>query len=97
MTIVTYRHRYKRPPRKRKAVALEVSAVVEKAGKGKVSSRSDRPEPTQPVRSAIVTILRKRGARFGDAPDLSAEEHQRRGDAADVLFRELVRRARSRT
>jgi hypothetical protein len=26
-------------------------------------------------------------------PDLTLEEHQRRGDAADALFRQIVRRA----
>ena len=31
---------------------------------------------------------------FGEAPELMPEEHQRRGDAADALFREIVRRAR---
>jgi hypothetical protein len=31
--------------------------------------------------------------RFGDVPDMTLEEHQRRGDAADTLFREIVRRA----
>ena len=33
------------------------------------------------------------GARFGDVPDMTLEEHQRRGEAADALFREIVRRA----
>ena len=41
---------------------------------------------------AIVTVKR-RSSRFGDAPDLTPEEHRRRGDAADALFREMVRRA----
>jgi len=30
---------------------------------------------------------------FGDAPDMTPEEHRRRGDAADALWHELVRRA----
>jgi len=50
---------------------------------------------SQPVaftpRSAIVTVKR-RGSRFGDVPDMALEEHQRRGDAADTLFPEGVRR-----
>jgi hypothetical protein len=41
---------------------------------------------------AIVTVKRRPG-RFGDVPDMTREEHLRRGDAADALFRELVRRA----
>ena len=65
----------------------------------------DEPEPTAPpsanddaptnpvaaaAKSAIVTLKRK--SRFGDAPDLTPEEHKRRGNAADALWRELVRR-----
>jgi hypothetical protein len=34
-----------------------------------------------------------RRGRLGDAPDMPPEEHKRRGDAADALFRELVRQA----
>jgi hypothetical protein len=40
-------------------------------------------------KSAIVTI-RKPGK--GYVPDPTPEEHQRRGDAADALFREMKRR-----
>jgi hypothetical protein len=49
------------------------------------------PAPRPAPRSAIVTIKRK--SRFGDAPEMTPEEHQRRGEAADALWRELVRRA----
>ena len=42
-----------------------------------------------PANSAIVTI-RKAGK--GYVPDLTPEEHQRRGDAADALFCEMKRR-----
>ena len=43
---------------------------------------------------AIVTARKPRGDRgFSDVPDLTPEELQRRGDAADALWRELVRRA----
>jgi hypothetical protein len=84
MTIVHYEYRYKRPPRKKKPVALEVPAVVtrRKPAPGKV-------EAPPPAKSAIVTI-RKRGS---DVPDLTPAEHQRRGDAAEALFREMKRRA----
>jgi hypothetical protein len=41
-------------------------------------------------KSAIVTVKR-RPRRFGDAPDMTLEEHQRRGDAADTLFRDGAR------
>jgi hypothetical protein len=47
MTIVTTHYRYKRPPRKRQAVALEVPAVVKAAEPAKALRRgvnpSDRP------------------------------------------------------
>ena len=38
-------------------------------------------------KAAIVTIRRK--SRFGDAPDLTPEELQRRGEAADAMWRGL--------
>jgi hypothetical protein len=84
MTIVHYEHRYKRPPRKKKPVALEVPVVVrtEPTRRKPVSKKAKAP-PT----SAIVTI-RKRGS--ADVPDLTPEEHQRRGDAAEALFREMT-------
>jgi hypothetical protein len=44
---------------------------------------------------AIVTA-RRPGARRVDVPDLTPEEYQRRGEAADAPWRELVRRATSK-
>ena len=41
----------------------------------------------------IVTASPRRMTRFGPVQEIDAEEHQRRGDAAEALFRELVRRA----
>ena len=121
--IVTTTYRYKRPPRKRKAVALEGPAVVTAKSSRRPSLGTKRRRPRfgaarhyddgaaqlnqahrarqheYPVRlpanddrkSAIVTIKRK--SRFGDAPDLTPEEHQRRGEAADAMWRGLVGRA----
>jgi hypothetical protein len=121
--IVTTTYRYKRPPRKRKAVAVEAPAVVitkssrrqpvgrkEQAaaevrlhtpvpgGKGalqpstpRAAARVESPPANDDRKPAIVTVKRK--SRFGDAPDLTPEEHKLRGDAADALWRELVRRA----
>jgi hypothetical protein len=64
-------------------------------GSGHAPSGIDTPR-SQPAavtpRSAIVTAKR-RSRRFGDVPDMTLEEHQRRGDAANALFREIVRRA----
>jgi hypothetical protein len=39
-------------------------------------------------KSAIVTI---RSHTHADVPDMTPDEHQRLGDAADALWRELVR------
>lgn len=46
-----------------------------------------------PRKSAIVTARSPKAGRFGPVQELVAEEHQRRGDAAAALFREIVRRA----
>jgi hypothetical protein len=86
MTIVHYEHRYKRPPRKKKPAApLEVPAVVR-------AEPAPRPADEPPAKSAIVTI-RKRGS--DRVPDMTPEEHQRRGDAAEAIFREMQRRIAS--
>ena len=73
MTVVRTTYRYKRPPRKRKAVALEVPAIVRAADPAKASKRtplrdqrSGEPTPdlatTAPAnddrKSAIVTARR---------------------------------------
>ena len=41
--------------------------------------------------ATIVTAKNQRRSRFGDVPDMTPEEHKRRGNAADALFRELKR------
>jgi hypothetical protein len=41
----------------------------------------------------VIVTVKRRSSRFGDAPDMTLEEHRRRGDAADALFREVVRHA----
>ena len=66
--IVTYAHRYKRPPRK-------------------------RAEAAQITGPAVVSSNKQSG-KFSSVPDLTAEEHRRRGDAAEALFRELTKAAR---
>ena len=43
--IVTTAYRYKRPPPKRKAVALEVPAIVRKGRAGKRSETAPLPPP----------------------------------------------------
>jgi hypothetical protein len=41
----------------------------------------------------VIVTVKRRSNRLDDVPDMALEEHQRRGDAADALFREIVRRA----
>ena len=107
MTIVTSTYRPKRAPRKKRKGPAIVSRIVTPAPlkplKGPVIRLRDQsPEKAndkgqeQPKRSVIVEPKRKRTSMFGDALDITSEEHQRRGDAADALFRDIVRRATSK-
>jgi hypothetical protein len=95
MSIVTTHYRYKRPPRRKKAVALAVPEIVaiprKKGGKVTAPPAETDAESKPEVKSAIVTA-RKRGRRFADVPDVTPEEHRREGDLADELWREMVRR-----
>ena len=119
--IVTTSYRYKRPPRKRKAVALEAPAIrhsekqppphrderggAEASEPPAITTTGQRAQPSTPRetarvappanddrKTAIVTV-RRRGKRFFDAPDLTPEELQRRGEAASAMWSRLVGRA----
>jgi len=83
-------------------VALEVPTIV-------AAKKSRRPKPEHQAaaklkevqdderKSAIVTA-RSPGKRYAEVPDMTEEEHKRRGDAATALWRELMRpRARGMT
>jgi hypothetical protein len=85
MTRIHYDYRYKRPPRK-KPVVLEGPAVVrtEPTRRNPVPKKAEGP-PT----SAIVTIRKRRR---GEVLDMTPEEHKRRGDAAEAMFREMKRK-----
>jgi len=91
--IVTGAYRYKRPAKKRTAVALAGPAIVRKA------KPATRPEaehlPAAGTKPTIVTV-RRWGKRNADVPDMTPEEFQRRVDAADALWLELVRVATSK-
>ena len=117
--IVTTSYRYKRPPRRKKPVTLEVPAVITAKSsrrpiRVKAAAEIPRHAPVfrrkgavQPSTSleaerampaAIVTI-RRQSARIlppGLLPE-TPEEHRRRGDAADAIWRELVRRVTEKT
>ena len=86
--IVTSTYRYKRPPRKRKAATLAGSAIVWKG-----AAKPATPAPANDDQKSAIVTARRRPGRFGNAPDLTPEEHRQRGDAATELWRELVRRA----
>jgi hypothetical protein len=86
------------PMKPRKGPVIRLSAIPDEPHReaepeAEHDALHHRPGSEQPKRSAIVEPKRKRASVFGDAPDLTEEEHQRRGDAADALFREIVRRA----
>ena len=91
--IVTSTYRYKRPPRKRKAVPLVGPAIVRSGRKREGVATARHCEPTNDDRKSAIVTAKRRPGRFGDVPDMTLEEHQRRGEAADALFREIVRRA----
>jgi hypothetical protein len=90
--VVTYVYRYKRPPRRKKAVALEGPKVIRRKV-SKVAPPAD-PAPVTPAsearKSAIVTA-RKQGKRYAFVPDLAEEELQRRRDIADAMFQDFKR------
>jgi hypothetical protein len=82
------------------------AVLAETAAKEELSTRSPAgdTEPSTPPgkmpapanddgpRKLASVIARKPGSRFSsDVPDMTPEEHQRRGDAADALFREMKR------
>ena len=87
--IVTTHYRYKRPPRKRKAVPLQGPAIVRRG----TAKPEMPPAPANDDRKPAIVTAKRRPGRFGDVPDMTLEEHQRRGDAAGTLFREIVYRA----
>jgi hypothetical protein len=98
--IVTTQYRYKRPPKKPKPVPLNGPAITtvkrvhgerHKPNPPPPANDDEKPSPKPPA--AIVTTRPKRG----EAPDLTPEEHRQRGDAADALFREPVRRAANKS
>lgn len=81
VAIVTYHYRPKITPAKLRPL------------KGPVIRLGEQGREAQPKRSAIVEPKRKRPSIFGTAPDVTEEELQAQSEAADVLWRELVRRA----
>ncbi len=91
--IVTSTYRYKRPPRKRNAVALEVPAIVRRKRSDDTTDKAHQTAPAPPAneaRKSAITTNKRPGNRFADVPDMTPEEHKRRGDLADAIMRRLV-------
>ena len=92
-SIVTHVHRPKRPPRKKaQATAITGPVIVTAASERTHRQVADVVVSDDPVTIVAAKNSHRRG-RLGDVPDMTPEEHMRRGDAADALFRELVRQA----
>jgi hypothetical protein len=88
--------------RRKPAVALtgpRITTLIRRAP-ASPSDAVEQPVPSSEIpkipetRPVIVTAKDPRRGRFGDVPDMMPEEHERRGDAAVALFRELTRRVR---
>ena len=101
MTIVSTDYRTPRTRKRKTPVEIPRHIVSARAPRPAspvidepVTERKRAAQPAAVTAPRIVTVARKPG-RFGAVlPDmLTAEEHERRGDAAVALFRELVRRA----
>jgi hypothetical protein len=97
--IVRSTYRYKRPPKKRKPnpAALAMPAIV-RAGDPVQSDATATAADTTDRKSLIVTVRRRKAVTPlppGLLPE-TPEEHRRRGEAADAMWREMVRRVASK-
>jgi hypothetical protein len=92
--IVTSTYRYKRPPRKRKAVALEVSVIVTERGKTDAVPPQlveDHPTPANDARKpAIATSISRKRTRLLSAAQASAPDDLE----ADTAMRAWLERAK---
>ena len=92
--IVRTTYRYKRAPRWKKPVDIEVPEVVtvpDRKRRRAAARSEDTGEPTRaPAKPAIVTIRRKSG--FGRAEDITVEEANRRADLTNADLRQGGRR-----
>jgi hypothetical protein len=100
MTIVRTDYRPKRARKRKRPVEIPNRIVSAKkprpaapAIKEAVTERKPSAQPATITGPRIVTARTPRARRLPDVPEMTAEEHQRRGDAAVELFKELVRRA----
>jgi hypothetical protein len=72
------------------AAESEESARSERTGDTKPSTPSGKvPAPANDDRKSAIVTAQKPSSWHSDVPDMTEEEHRRRGDAADALFREM--------
>jgi hypothetical protein len=100
VTIVSTDYRPKRARKRKQSPAIPMRIVSAALPKPKWPPLNPPPAPPPPeapivpiTKPRIVTVPRKTSTRFGPVQEIDATEHQRRGDAAVELFKELVRRA----
>jgi hypothetical protein len=81
--------------RKRRQQPALASAIVHAGADEKRRGPAASDDPTPPARSAIVEPKRKPNTMLSHLLDHdgSDEEHRRRGELADKLFRTIVQRA----
>jgi len=72
------------------AAESEESTRSERTGDTKPSTPSGKvPAPANDDRKSAIVTAQKPSSWHSDVPDMTEEEHRRRGDAADALFREM--------
>jgi hypothetical protein len=59
----------------------------------KPTARPTEPTSANADRPPAIVTGRKPGEQRAGLPEMTSEEHERRGDAAEALWRELVRRS----
>jgi hypothetical protein len=79
-------------PRKRGRKVAAPAADTDAATSVHDAQRLRADPPANDDRKSAIVTARRRGRRFADVPDMTPEEHQRRGDLADALWRDMVRR-----
>jgi hypothetical protein len=97
--IVHYVHRPKRARKRKAQPALPTRIVTIPSKRAKKAEEpavqvAQAAAPPAAIKAPRIVTARKPRGRFGDVPDMTAEEHQQRGDAAEALFREIVHRVR---
>ena len=102
--IVRSTYRYRPPPRRKKAVPLEVPAVLTISEKtrrrtdrtddttDKTKTAPPKPTPANDDRKSAVVTARRPGKRYVDVPEMTEEEHRATGDRADAMMQEFKRR-----